>query len=90
MRITEIARAVAQEVAARPNKPQLRGLHQATIKKNIAVGLVLSVISAVALKLAYNDPRKANYANFYKNYDAEASFERMRKAGWFQSAPADD
>ncbi|XP_055712955.1 cytochrome c oxidase subunit 6C [Phlebotomus papatasi] len=91
MRITEIVRAVATEVTdAKPNKPQLRGLHHATIKRNLTVALVLSAVSVVAVKLLYNDRRKANYAEFYKNYDAEAAFERMRKAGLFQSAQADD
>lgn len=27
---------------------------------------------------------------FHRNYDADASFERMRKAGLFVAAPADD
>lgn len=26
----------------------------------------------------------------YRNYDAEAAFQRMRKAGVFNSAPADN
>jgi len=30
------------------------------------------------------------YEEFYKNYDAEKDFERMRRAGVFRSAPAGD
>ncbi|XP_055680811.1 cytochrome c oxidase subunit 6C [Lutzomyia longipalpis] len=90
MKLTEIARAVATQVTDKPNKPQLRGLHHATIKRNLAVSLVLCTISVIAVKILHNDRRKANYAEFYKNYDAEAAYERMRKAGLFQAASADD
>lgn len=62
-----LQRAVAKEVTdAKPNKPQLRGLHHATIKRNLTVALVLSAVSVVAVKVLHNDRRKANYAEFYK------------------------
>ena len=32
------------------------------------------------------DARKQKYADFYKTYDAQADFERMRELGVFQSA----
>lgn len=52
--------------AGRLPKPVLRGLHQATIKKNLIVSGVLVVISVIAMKYGRNDPRKQDYANFYK------------------------
>lgn len=52
--------------AGRLPKPQLRGLHQATIKKNLVVASVLCVISVVAMKYLHNDPKKRDYAEFYK------------------------
>ncbi|KAI8042955.1 cytochrome c oxidase subunit 6C-1 [Drosophila gunungcola] len=65
--------------------PVLRGLHNATIKKNLAISLGLTAIITVAYKLMINDPKKAAYADFYSKYDANKSFERMKAAGRFQS-----
>lgn len=60
---------MAGEVSAdsgRLPKPTLRGLHQATIKKNLAVSAVLVTIAVIAMKFGHNDPRKRDYAEFYK------------------------
>ncbi|XP_030383105.1 cytochrome c oxidase subunit 6C [Scaptodrosophila lebanonensis] len=65
--------------------PVLRGLHNATIKRNLAVALGLTAIITVAYKVLVNDPKKAAYAEFYQKYDANKSFERMRANGRFQS-----
>ncbi|KAH8241514.1 cytochrome c oxidase subunit 6C-1 [Drosophila bipectinata] len=65
--------------------PVLRGLHNATIKRNLAAALGLSAIVTIAFKLLVNDPKKAAYAEFYQKYDANKSFERMKAAGRFQS-----
>ncbi|XP_059617182.1 cytochrome c oxidase subunit 6C-1-like [Phlebotomus argentipes] len=89
MRISEILRAVAVS-DAKPNKPQLRGLHQATIKRNLAVAIGLAALSVVAMKFLYNNPRKERYAEFYKNYDADAAFERMKQRGVFDSVKPDE
>lgn len=55
----------AKEVSAAGNKPQLRNLHHATIKKNLIVGTVLCAISVVAMQV-FNDSKKKDYAEFYK------------------------
>ena len=47
-------------------KPLMRGLHTATIKKNLIVATGLTTIITVAYKMLVNDPRKAAYAEFYK------------------------
>lgn len=52
--------------AGRLVKPALRNLHQAQIKKNLAVATVLVTISCVAMKFLWNEPRKRDYAEFYK------------------------
>ncbi|XP_017152406.1 cytochrome c oxidase subunit 6C-1 [Drosophila miranda] len=71
--------------AASAAGPVLRGLHNATIKRNLAVSLGLTAIVTVAYKMLINDPKKAAYAEFYQKYDAKKSFERMKAAGRFQS-----
>uniref|UniRef100_A0A182PJR2 Uncharacterized protein n=1 Tax=Anopheles epiroticus TaxID=199890 RepID=A0A182PJR2_9DIPT len=73
------------EVAARIPKPVLRGLHNATIKRNLIVSGVLCTIAVVALKVLHNDPKKQDYAEFYKTYDANKAFQRMKDAGLLQS-----
>ncbi|XP_037910882.1 cytochrome c oxidase subunit 6C [Hermetia illucens] len=67
-------------------KPVLRGLHNATIKRNLIVALGLVVTITTAYKFAVNDVKKQKYAEFYKNYDAQKSFERMKKAGVLSAA----
>lgn len=57
--------AVAAD-AGRIPKPVLRGLHNATIKRNLAVAIALSVVAGIVVKVFINDPRKKAYADFYK------------------------
>ncbi|XP_073988726.1 cytochrome c oxidase subunit 6C-like [Rhodnius prolixus] len=66
-------------------KPQLRGLLQSKIKRNLIVAMGLSVVSGVLFKIFVSDARKNQYAEFYKNYDAEEEFKRMKNLGLFQS-----
>lgn len=51
--------------------PQLRGIVQASLKKDIIQAIVLGCMAAATWKFAYADPKKRKYAAFYKNYDAE-------------------
>ncbi|KAF2355846.1 Mitochondrial cytochrome c oxidase subunit VIc/VIIs [Trinorchestia longiramus] len=71
-------------------KPQLRGLMATLTKRNIAISVVASLVAAAAWTVAVIQPRKQRYAEFYRTYDEEKSFERMRKTGLFQSCPLDD
>lgn len=48
------------------NKPQLRGLLQNQIKKNLALAVGMCFVAAVAQKICINDERKKVYAEFYK------------------------
>uniref|UniRef100_A0A0V0G3L6 Putative cytochrome c oxidase n=1 Tax=Triatoma dimidiata TaxID=72491 RepID=A0A0V0G3L6_TRIDM len=66
-------------------KPQLRGLLHSKIKRNLAIAVVLSAASGVIVKTFFGDARKKQYADFYKNYDAEEDFKRMKNLGLFQS-----
>lgn len=50
-------------------KPVLRGLHNATIKRNLIVALGLVVTITTAYKFAVNDVKKQKYAEFYKYRD---------------------
>ncbi len=49
--------------------------------------MIISTVGASVLSVAWyygiNKARRDNYANFYKTYDAEADFQRMKAAGVF-------
>ncbi|XP_053618464.1 cytochrome c oxidase subunit 6C-like [Plodia interpunctella] len=66
-------------------KPQMRGLLNSAIKRNLIVAITLSAISGFAFKQLVGNERKRKYAEFYRTYDAEKEFEEMRKKGLFQS-----
>ncbi|XP_015363517.1 PREDICTED: cytochrome c oxidase subunit 6C [Diuraphis noxia] len=80
------AGAVVQKLA----KPQLRGLYDKKTKFHLVFSVVLSIGVGLTYKYAIGEPRKKAYAEFYKHYDADKDFERMRKLGLFSSCPADD
>lgn len=47
-------------------KPQMRGLLNSQIKKNLIISLTLAGISGVAFKMIVGDERKKKYAEFYR------------------------
>lgn len=49
-----------------PARPILKGLNNATIRKNLTVAIVLSFAGMFAYKFIVNDPKKRDYAEFYK------------------------
>ncbi|XP_072170294.1 cytochrome c oxidase subunit 6C-like [Diadema setosum] len=67
-------------------RPKMRGLLSSFLTRHFLIGASLAVIGAASVKIFLCDVRKARYANFYKTYDAQADFERMRELGVFQSA----
>ncbi|XP_044745987.1 cytochrome c oxidase subunit 6C-like [Coccinella septempunctata] len=66
-------------------KPQLRGLLRSQIKVNLIVMSVIAVGAVALQKVFINDRRKQVYADFYKNYDIDKEFERMKAKGLFDS-----
>merc|ERR1712071_739425 len=59
--------------------------------KHLIVASVLSVSTMMAYKIFVADPRKQTYAEFYRNYDVEKEYGRMREAGIFTSIrPSDE
>ncbi|CAG9813353.1 unnamed protein product [Phaedon cochleariae] len=71
-------------------KPQLRGLLQKNIKRNIIVAGTVAIAAALVQKVFVNDERKRVYAEFYKNYDIEKSFHQIRNKGLFDSCEPDN
>ncbi|KAK8384326.1 hypothetical protein O3P69_009246 [Scylla paramamosain] len=67
-------------------KPVMRGLLTAQIKKNLIVASGLSVISVLGWKFFFQYPRMQGYADFYKTYDAQKEFDRIRNLGLFHGS----
>ena len=53
------------------------------------VGFAVAILSGLLWRFGLQDPRKKRYLDFYKTYDAKKDFERMQKAGIFQSVNPD-
>lgn len=70
MRLTSIIRSA--EVSKKLVKPKMRGLLIDGITRTILEGFVLGAVVSAGWYFWAMKPRKENYANFYKNYDAEA------------------
>jgi len=66
-------------------RPQLRGFLASALKQQVVIAAGLSVVAVVLTKVFLKDARLKRYEEFYKNYDAEKDFERMRDAGVFRS-----
>lgn len=56
----------ASAVAGSIPKPVMRGLHQAQTKKHLVIAGVLTLVSVLAVKFIRNEPRKNDYAEFYR------------------------
>ena len=69
MRLTSLLRSSA--VSTKLAKPKMRGLLMGEIKQTIVEGFVLGAIVATGWYFWAMKPRKENYTNFYKTYDAD-------------------
>ncbi|OXU18513.1 hypothetical protein TSAR_008562 [Trichomalopsis sarcophagae] len=71
-------------------KPQLRRLLESRIKSAIIGACLFSVATGVAWKFGVSEPRKRQYAEFYKTYDADAKLKIMCEAGLMESCGPKD
>lgn len=53
-------------VSTLPRPPVLKGLHNAYAKKHLYIGIGLSIVGMFAYKFLVTDPKKRDYAEFYK------------------------
>ncbi|XP_074030645.1 cytochrome c oxidase subunit 6C-like [Leptinotarsa decemlineata] len=78
------------EVTGKLPKPQMRSLLHSQIKRNLFWCGISVLIAGSYMRFVFGDGRKRVYAEFYKNYDAEKEFHRIRKKGLFDSCSAED
>ncbi|KAG5683494.1 hypothetical protein PVAND_012771 [Polypedilum vanderplanki] len=65
-------------------KPQLRRLLSSQIKRNLFFATVLVTGLTSGFYFLRNKPRKQDYAEFYRTYDADKAFQRMLDGGYMQ------
>lgn len=72
-----------------PRPPALRGLLLQQIKRNIITALSLSALAGFTFKVLVVDGHKKRYAEFYRNYDINETFNSIRNLGLFDSCKPD-
>ncbi|KAK7115601.1 cytochrome c oxidase subunit 6C-like [Littorina saxatilis] len=72
-----------------PSRPQLRGLLMRQLRQHAIGAAVFVVITTVAYRIGMVSARRNRYLEFYRTYDPEADFERMKNAGVFKSVRED-
>lgn len=70
---------------ARLPKPQMRGMLHAQIKRSLLLVFLNCATGGSLTYYYFYYLRKTAYAEFYKNYDIEKEFNKMRKLGLFGS-----
>ncbi|NEU33535.1 hypothetical protein GN156_22910 [bacterium LRH843] len=68
-------------------KPVMRRMLYTQTKKDLVIAIAASVATGVAYKFLVAEPRKQRYAEFYRNYDPNAAYDRMEAKGVFQDLP---
>ncbi|XP_005112777.1 cytochrome c oxidase subunit 6C [Aplysia californica] len=67
------------------SKPVLRNLLLSKTKRDFVIALTVSIAVAMSYKFGVQEQRRQKFENFYKTYDVEKDYARMKKAGVFQS-----
>lgn len=68
---------MADKAVSTASKPQMRGLLNAAIKRNIYVALAISAVSGIAFKELIGTARKRKYAEFYRYILWDFSFKQL-------------
>ncbi|CAB4054167.1 COX6C [Lepeophtheirus salmonis] len=70
-------------------KPQLKGLFMSRLKFQIPGVLALSCLASAGIYFYAYRFHKNAYEEFYKTYDADEDYLRMKKLGIFKSIPCE-
>ncbi|KPJ21364.1 Cytochrome c oxidase subunit 6C-1 [Papilio machaon] len=60
-------------------KPQMRGLLNNVIKRNLITAITLAAVAGFSFKQLVGNERKRRYAEFYRTYDARRNSKRCAK-----------
>ncbi|GFQ93777.1 COX6C domain-containing protein [Trichonephila clavata] len=77
---SRVVLAMSSSAVQKLAKPQLRGLFRSYLQKHLTIAIVSGIAGSIVWKFLVMDPRKKAYAEFYKTYDADAEYKRMKEA----------
>ncbi|CAF1233592.1 unnamed protein product [Rotaria sordida] len=66
-------------------RPALKNLTRSRVPRAGIIGFSLGAVSALMYKFLISDRHKREISTFYKNYDPERDYARMKAAGVFKS-----
>ena len=70
-------------------RPVMRDMHRNFSKMTMILGIGGGAVVGAAWWFGHASPKRHQVQDFYKNYDADKSFDKMVKAGLFQSVNPD-
>ncbi|CAF0812549.1 unnamed protein product [Adineta ricciae] len=66
-------------------RPVLKNLTRARVPQAGLIGIGLATVGALAWKVLVSDRHKNNFTSFYKSFDPERDYARMKASGVFKS-----
>ncbi|CAF3731723.1 unnamed protein product [Rotaria sp. Silwood1] len=75
----------AKTSSSSAGRPVLKNLTRARVPRAGLIGCSLAVVAALACKFLVSDRHKRQISSFYKTYDPERDYARMKAAGVFKS-----
>ena len=71
--------------ASAAGRPVLKNLTRARVPKAGIIGFSLAAAASITWKFLVSDRHKNEIASFYKSYDPERDYARMKASGVFKS-----
>jgi len=66
-------------------RPTLKNLTRARVPRAGIIGGSIAAVAAISWKIFISDRHKRDIASFYKTYDPERDYARMKSAGVFKT-----
>ncbi|UJR31705.1 hypothetical protein I4U23_019185 [Adineta vaga] len=73
------------KVSTSTGRPTLKNLTRARVPRAGILGFSIAVTAAIGWKILISDRHKNNISSFYKTFDPERDYARMKAAGVFKT-----
>lgn len=90
LKVKKLSGTRMSETVGKLPKPVMRGLLRKQIGRNLVGAFFVTAGTVMIYKIMVNNVRAEQYADFYRNYDIDKEFEKMRKRGQFDSCSSED
>ncbi|CAF0754505.1 unnamed protein product [Adineta ricciae] len=75
----------SSKVSSSTGRPSLKNLTRARVPRAGLFGISLAITGALLWKINVSDRHKRNISSFYKDFDPERDYARMKGSGVFKS-----